>query len=324
MRGFKIALLLREQGQMVAMARRWLEVEGALDAQISALAREMLEAKEAGRAVSQAALLRMKRYQALMVQLKGEMAAYTGYAEGVISAGQEELIRLGIGHGAEAIGAVVTEAGGFGVFFDVLPVDALELMVGLAGDGSPLQVVLEGAFGEAAEGVTKALLEGTALGWNPRKTASAMKDGLTQGLDKCLNVARTEQMRVYREASRRQYEHSTVVEGFRRLATHDDGVCAACLMAEGERYKVETALRDHPGGRCTMVPIVRGMPEVRWQLGQDWFREQDESRQRKILGPGRFEGWKAGTFGLGDLVTVTEDKVWGDGVAVTPLKQLVS
>lgn len=321
MRSFKLALLAREQVQQANMARAWLSVEANLQAEIEALARELAAEKEAGRSISQAKLYRMKSYQRLMAQLQVEMRKYSNYAESSITGEQRALAQLGIEHAVTATNAAA--GGGIGVFFDVLPVEAVLNMVGMTGAGTPLRKLLEETWGDAAQGLTDILIRGTALGWNPRETARMMRQGMTRGLDRMLNIARTEQLRVYRETSRRQYETSGVVSGFRRLATHDGRVCAACLMAEGETYRLDETLRDHPSGRCTMVPIVMGMPPVKWQLGKDWFKEQPEDVQRRIMGPGRLDAWKRGEFHLEDLVAVRKDPVWGDRVEPAPLKELV-
>jgi hypothetical protein len=73
-----------------------------------------------------------------------------------------------------------------------------------------------------------------------------------------------------------------------------------------------------------MVPLVKGMPPVRWQLGQEWFKEQDEGTQRQILGRGAFEAWQKGKIRLGEMVTVHKDPVWGDSVQPTAVGELVS
>ena len=321
MREFKVGLLTRERRQMDDMARHWLTVENALEAQIEALARAAAEARAAGQTVSRSAVYRMNRAQSLLAQLRQEVQGYAGWADGVVTAGQEELAALGIEQATAAIRASAPE---MGVFFDVLPTEAVMNLVGLAGDGSPLRTLLEATWGDSAQGLVDALLRGTALGWNPRKTAQAMRRGATVGLDRMLTIARTEQLRVYREASRAQYERSGVVSGFKRLATHDDRVCAACLMAEGEVYQVQESLRDHPNGRCTSVPVVIGMPEVQWQYGQEWFKEQPQETQEKVLGAKYYAAWKDGAFELGALTQVVHDDTWGDSVRVRLLRELMA
>jgi len=320
MKQFKLDLLAREQVQMQDMAKKWLGLEDALESQMQAMADDLAREAAEGRAISQAKLWRMKRYQSLQAQLQQELATYTQYADALIMENQSQLGALGIQH---ATTATQVSMPGLGVYFDVLPISAIENMVGLAGDGSPLKALLRATWGDSAAGLTNELIRSTALGVNPRETARRMRQGMTQGLNRMLNIARTEQLRVYREASRQQYEYSGVVKGFKRLATHDDRVCLACLMAEGERYSVKEQLRDHPSGRCTAVPIVKGMPETRWELGQDWFKRQDSETQMRMMGKERYKAWQEAQFTLDQLVTVKKDPIWGDSVQTTSLKDLI-
>ena len=88
-------------------------------------------------------------------------------------------------------------------------------------------------------------------------------------------------------------------------------------------YKITEIVPDHAQGRCTSVPVVKGMPPVEWASGEEWLLLQDEATQRSILGAGRFEAWQDGAFEFGDLVTRTRDAVWGEGVRPTPLSELV-
>ena len=335
MREFKRGLALREAAQMQEMARRWLEVEAALDAQITVLAQELLEMRPAsegrgaGRPVTTGKLYRMERYQRLLAQTQAEFGKYAEYAERTVTAGQAEMGRLGIEHATQGIR--LSYFPGVGAYFDRLPVAAVEYMAGLAGDGAPVGELLRlrmvrDASGAPLPGVLdrlrRTLIMGTAQGWQPRKTAARMKNDLAGGLQQALTIARSEQMRVYREANRAQYEQSGVVSGQRRLAAHDDRVCGACIADEGTLYPLDAIIPDHAKGRCTSIPVVVGMPEGEWLGGEAWFAEQDEGVQRSILGPGRLEAWKAGGFEFGDLVTRTEDQTWGAGVIPTPLRRL--
>jgi SPP1 gp7 family putative phage head morphogenesis protein len=321
MRQFKAELLLREQAQMQEMARRWLQVETALEAQVTALAREFDERQRGGESVSQAALFRQGRYQSLLRQLRHETAQYGNFAQRLITRAQRAFGKLGIQHAATAIRVQYRD--GIGAFFDVLPIEAIENMVGLAGDGSPLGQLLKQSWPDAAEGLTNALIRNTALGRNPRETAREMRRGVAQGLNRALTVARSEQLRVYREATRQQYQASGVVSGYRRLAARDDRVCPACLAADGEEYELDEVLREHANGRCGLVPNVIGLPKVQWEPGLDWFVNADAATQRGILGKGRYEAWRKGHFDLEQLVTVRRDSAWGDSVQPTPLRDLV-
>ena len=254
MRQHKQALFLREEAQMAEMALRWLDVERKLEAQIAALTQQIANEQ----ITSQAKLYRLDRYKQLLSQTRVELRGYEDYAEARIIQGQLDYGALGIRNASEAIQA---SYGDYGPWFNRLDVRATENMAGMLGNGKPLRGLLSEAYGDAAQGLTEALTRGTALGWNPRKTAKAMQDGMAHGLGRMMTIARTEQMRVYRESARMQYEESGVVEGFVRLTAHDSRVCLGCLALEGEWFSTKDSLYDHPNGRC-LVPgsFVAGAP----------------------------------------------------------------
>ncbi len=65
------------------------------------------------------------------------------------------------------------------------------------------------------------------------------------------------------------------VTGFRRLIFKPTA-CLACLMLDGEYYKVESDFSDHPRGKCTTIPVTICGKSAQWQTGMDWLQEQDE------------------------------------------------
>lgn len=321
MREFKRLLREREGVQMTAMATRWLDVQRSLEAEISALAADFADRRANNLDISQSALFRMERFQALLRQAQQQWDLYQAYSATTITDGQLEYGALGIDHAAQAIGI---QYDGVGTFFDRLPVEAIENMVGLTGDGAPLNLLLQDGFGDMANGMINELVRGTALGRNPRRVARDMVRGTAHGLNRAMTIARTEQLRVYRNASQQQYEASGVVVQHRRLAAHDDRVCAACLMQEGEILQPGEPVYDHPNGRCSSVPDVAGLANVQWELGRDWIIRQDEATQRKILGAVRYDAWRNNQFDLDQLVVVTDDPVWGRSLNPAPLKALVA
>jgi len=332
MREFRRELLARDAGQMQVMARRWLQVERALNAEIDALVLDFQQRKERGEAVGRGAAYKLERYRRLLAQTEGEYEAYAGWAEGVIRTEQERMAVYGVEHAAAAIGLSYLDAGSVGTFFDRLPVEAVANMAGMAGNGRSLGELLKKRIDPTYSGkgqlsawqrLTQTLVNGTALGWNPRKTARKMAADLAAGLQKALLIARSEQLRVYRMAAVQQYQASGVVEGQKRLTAHDDRVCPACLADEGKVYPITAVIPDHPQGRCTGVPMVKDLPEVEWLSGEDWFRRQPSAVQANILGNGRFVAWRNGEFEFGQLVTRTSDPVWGAGLVPTGLGDLV-
>jgi len=329
MRQFRQQLLARDAMQMQIMAQQWLTVEQQLDANISLLSREVDELRRQGKAVSQARIYRLQRYQSLKAQTQSEFTKYAGWATKEVTQQQAELAKLGLTHAARSIGDVYTQYGMVGAF-DRLPVQAVENMVGLAGNGRPVGELLKNRINpmysdekalSAWQSLTDTLVKNTALGINPRETARAMRDDLSGGLQKGLDIARTEQLRVYRQANQQQYQESGVVSGHKRICDHTDRTCLACLADEGTTYPVTEPIFDHVRGRCSSVPVVTGMPELQFQTGEEWLETLEEDQQRKIMGNGQYEAWKDGTP-MKDFITYTDHPTWGRGLTPTPVSKL--
>ncbi len=279
-------------------------------------------------ATQKARLLQLQSYQSLVAQIDVELAKYVDdFAAPLITAGQEQIANLALNDAAQATQMSLFTSGTLGANFNRLPVGATEFMVGLAGDGSPLVELLEKRIvGDPSiiVNITDTLVESTALGVNPTVTARLIRENLAGGLNKALQIARSEQLRVYRESSRLQYEESGVVSGYMRLSAKDDRVCPACLMADGMIVKLSTAFAEHVQGRCSLVPIVIGADDPKWETGEEWFRRQPADVQSRILGPGRFDAWQDNQFELDELITRRSSSVWGKSLVPTPLKDLVN
>jgi SPP1 gp7 family putative phage head morphogenesis protein len=206
--------------------------------------------------------------------------------------------------------------------FNILHVDAIETMVGYLGNGAPLNSLLVEAYPYAWQGMSDALVEGIAQGLSPRETARKMADGMSDGLDRILRIARTEQLRAYRQATVMQYRESGVVAGYRRLVAKAKA-CLACLMSDGELFRTADDLSDHPNGACTCIPILYGVEERDWLKGEQWFKSLESDRQKEIMGADYYRAWKSDKFKLKDLVTHSHSDIWGDAPQVKALKELV-
>lgn len=320
---FKADLLAGEASQMEIMARRWTQMELSLQSSFDVLALEIENLRLKGESVPVSKLIRMQRYRSLLDQISTQLTQYTDYADETISKGQQEMIKLGISHATQAIRSYYTTHNRIAAGFDILPSSAIENMVGLAGDGSPLRALLQESWPAAVDGLTTQLIRATALGKNPTDTARAMRDGFGVGYNRAINIARTEQLRVYRTAAVQQYKTSGLVKGYKRLSARDSRVCLACLMADdGTVYDLDVIFEEHPQGRCTTVPVVSGLPEVQWQDGQSWFMTQTPETQRAMMGPGVYDAWQGGSFDLADLVKRVENDTWGTSLQTKTLKEL--
>lgn len=321
MRAFQAGILAREQLQTAMLVRGWMHVEDKLQADIDALAVDLAAEKAAGRSVSQAKLYRMQRYQTLLGQLHTEVNQYIATTADSITARQLELAGLGIDQAAQAIElsspTILTS-------FNRLPVSAVHNMIGLAGDGSPLRTLLAASYPDAVEGITGALIRGTALGWHPTKTARAMRQGSEMGLQRSLTIARTEQLRTLRTASQMQYQASGVVSALMWHCANTPRTCLACLAKSGTIIPLNEPMAEHVNGRCSALPVLINRPLPTFQTGQQWFEQQDETLQREMMGPGTFTAWKDGAFKFEDLARITSDPTWGKSIGVRPLGELVA
>ena len=315
---YRAALLNQEQGAMQSAARRWLQVETAINAQVDALALEMANADT----VTMGQLSRSVRYQALRRQINAELDRYAAYMDDSITRGQRNMATMALQHSAAAIDSVATQAQ-MVVNFNRLPVSAVSDMIGLAGDGSPLRAVLDDAARGAGDALGQQLVNGVALGKNPIAVArQAIRLGLGQSFTRMQTISRTEMLRTYRLSTLAQYQASRVVSSYVRLSARDDRVCAACLFADGTVYQLNEGFDQHPNCRCTLLPRLYNVPPVEFQTGQEWFTEQPESTQRTILGRGRFDLWRRGEASLTDMVSRDWSDVWGGSLRVTRVRDL--
>jgi SPP1 gp7 family putative phage head morphogenesis protein len=319
--GFKAGLAAREGHLMALMARRWVGVQDRLLADMTKLAQELAAKQAAGEVITEAKLWQMNRYQSLLAQSRREVKTYARWADATIQ-GEQKTIGLVAQRQA---GAAINQWGVAGTF-DRLNPAAIRDMVGLTADGSPLLDLLTASWPNSVDQMTKALLNGTAQGWNPRKTARAMADGTDTSLNRMMTIARTEQIRVYRTSSLERYRESGVVAGFRRLAAKQERTCMACLIEDGRYYSLDEAdeFEDHINGRCAMVPITQGHqgddPGV--TSGREWFEGLDDEAQQRIMGAEKWQAWQDGEFGLDDMVKRTRDDTWGTSLGMRSLEEL--
>ena len=316
MQAFKAALLRREGEQLASMTRRWAALENVLQDKVEVFAARVAQD---GLTVGQlqSRQFQLDRYASLLRQVQREHSSYVDYADGLIQSAQRHYGQQGINAATAAIRSIAPRLG-----FDILPINVIENMVGLAGDGLPLQTLLQNSFSAGAQGTLDRLIEATALGYNPQRTARMMvRDGLSQSLSRMMNIARTEQMRVYRQSSMAAYQHSNVVDGARRLSAHDSRVCAGCLAADGQEMALGESFKAHPNCRCTTVPIVKGFAPPQWRQGPAWFAAQPEATQRKILGPQRYAMYKDG-MAFENFAAVRTNATWGDAIVPATVQEL--
>jgi hypothetical protein len=321
-RQFREAISAQLDDQMFEMGQNWLNIEYSLSDKVNLLLNEIRMTQESGQVVSKTQITQLARYKELREQVHEQIRSYNGYAEDLIKKGQYRDGLLGIKAGKDTI---YTAYSGYGVIssaFNILPIDAIESMVGFLGDGSPLSTLLRESYPYAWQGMSDELVRGITLGLPIQETARNMADGLSEGLNRIMRIARTEQLRSFRTATVMQYRESGVVQGFKRLANKATA-CMACLMSDGEYFAVAEDFTDHPNGACTCVPILKGLPEREWQTGEDYFSGLSPDQQKERMGAQYYQAWKDGQFKLSDLRGTAHSDIWGDSPQVVSLGKLI-
>jgi hypothetical protein len=302
--------------QLERLASLWVEIERNLTADMQDLAIQLNVAKVEGQAITEQLLWRMERYRSLRSDLKEQILRLAkGDATRLITADQTTLMTAGLKYSQDMLRIV-----GQGVLFNHLSVAALTTMAGMLGDGTPLYRLLSEAYPYALDGVIKGLLEGTARGLTPSAVAREVADRMGIGLTRMTLIARTETARAFRDSSIDQYRESGVCDGFTRVANKETA-CLACLALDGEHLDLEEDLEDHPAGNCFAIPSITGVPQVDYTTGLEWLEQQDEDRQREIMGDERYDLMKGG-MDPRDMVTMAHDETWGDSPAIVPVSEL--
>ena len=329
-RAQKAALEARDAAILRQMAKSWLDVEKALKDKVDMLADEVYNLHRAGKPVSQGKLFQLGRLQNLLVQAQSETAKYAATSAEFIAGKQAESIALGVRDASSVL------TGAIGGQFDKLSAPAIEAMIaataGTGADGAPLRKLLFERMVRSPDGnvlpgvqdrLIRTLTNGIAQGWNAKKTAKLIRNDLAEGLNKALVIARSETMRAYRTGAAEQYTRSGAVKGVVRMCAHTPLTCLACLADEGQTvYPADKPLPDHPNGRCTPIPWIKGMEKPGFEKGEAYVKSLSEPEQRALMGRGRFEAWKEGKVSFGDFATRTEHAVWGGGLQVTRIADL--
>lgn len=318
--GFREALEREARSATVRMAGVWADATRQLDSELIAVATDVVARMATGRPITLWHIVRMQRYQDLIRQINRQLSTFPAYASGEV-AGQQALFgQLGLSHGSRLL--QLTDPGIL-MAFDQLNLDAIHYMVGNTGGNTPLGRLLSEAASIRSSAVARELVIGTIKGYGPEKIARNMRGVINMGLSRSITIARTETMRVYREATRLQYQHSGLVYGYRRVASKSVRTCIACLIADGQFYDIDEPFEEHPNGRCLAIPVTRQSGQVTWEKGEQWFRRQSPDVQREILGPGRYQAWRTGRFGLDEVVKRRENEEWGASLVVKPLEELI-
>jgi SPP1 gp7 family putative phage head morphogenesis protein len=319
---YRRALLKKERKAALRLVDAYGTAWARLSKNLEKLTAQIAEARAKGEVVNQFWLLRQQRYGDLLRQVNEEMRKFSDLAEATIVKQQSAAVKAGLNDSAELVEAAAGSAD-VGTVFNRLPAAAVENLVGTLGNGSPLRTLLDQLPRSGRAIVEQGLIEGVALGRNPRAIARQIREGLGGNMVRALTIARTETLHAYRQASIQNYRaNSDIVTGWYWRSGRGRRCCASCCALDGTFHPVAEPFRSHPRCRCVAVPAVRGVTVDR---GVDWFERQDAETKRAIIGTDKgYELYKRGELKLGDFVGLKRDPRWGDTYHQLSVKRAVA
>lgn len=330
-------LLRIEQNGASELVRTYQHTERQLEANLSELTRQIEDARAAGIEVRPGWLVAQGRYQRLIGDLQRSTLDYLHRAISTIHNGQGAAVEKAPGNGraltVKALGpgperAVAQIENRFGR----LPSQALENLVGFAGDGNPLGRLLAEIAPATTKSVKDSLAFGVAAGKHPRVIAADVMTKANVSRTRALTIARTETLRAYRTASAMEYRNSQAVETWTWFCAVDERSCISCIAEDGTVHPVTEEFNSHPACRCTQVPNTPSWRELGFPNIPDnrpalpaqgeRFASLPPDAQLAIMGRPRLEALHSGEMDLGDLVRQTRSRRWGGGRRPATLTEL--
>ena len=303
------------------LARLWVPSYRYLREQVNALTALIRKKQDAGEPVEVEYFYSLERYQRMMAQAKKMVRDYNSAAAGQIHGTEVEMVELGKQNAQRTVSIAEPDD----PMWTRVNKRETRIAAGMTANGSPLDRLLDKSFGQMKEGMEQALITGISTGQGSSWIADQLMKAAEIPEQRALLIARTEVNRAYRVANLETMRESRAVRGYRRMC-YKDTACLACLMLDGEYYDKMEDFSDHPNGKCSAVPVTKHFDPANdpsWQKGRDWFMEQDEATQRRLMGAGRYELWKQQGVDPRDMVFVKPNPVWGGSPAVRSLSELI-
>ena len=316
-RRFKANLLGMERTAASRMVNTYGAAWQRLTPRIDNLSEWIRAQREAGNEVPVWRINQLQDLRDFRAQVEAELRQFERYAADATVATQRQAIGAAFDNAADLILTADHTLAAQLVRFNPA---AIESFVGFAADGSPLRELFANLGN--ADAIVDLYVQNLAMGINPRVAARELRRDLAVPLRRALTISRTEMIRSYRTASMDTYRaNATLLDGWVWLSAADRRTCAACLAMHGTVHPLSENLNDHPQGRCTAVPWVKGRrPAI--PTGDEAFRQLSEADQRTILGPTAYDAWSTGNLRIGDMAKVVSNPRWGDSIRRKTLAEL--
>lgn len=312
-------IIEREEITFRRMLAAYDDIKGELRKAIRELQDKMTAAKMNGEEISPGWFKKERRLEILLAQVQEQIVRFGGKAQRLIEREQETAIRIAADHAAQSVkiltGLSDTEASAR-IFGAQLNTKAIENAVGLMGDGSPLKAYFADNLPAAVSAaINQEVVRAVALGINPRELGRRLEQAGDIPRYRALMTARNEVNRVRRETTRQIYqENGDIISGWEWCTSKARRTCIVCIAQDGEIYELKDQFPQHPQCRCTMLPVIIGVPRVQRTLGAAWFARQTDAVKEKMLGDAAFFAYQNGDVELKDFVGWKNDKRFGRSV----------
>lgn len=309
-----------------AWADAWNEVSPDLNA-------TLLDMMTAGEHVTRSQLLRSQRLRKVLDSIAAQLDVLTAEGQARIIGDLHRAIDIAGGAQASIIDSQLPPGAPQLVDLDAwsqIDERGLEAIVRrstqrIASDLKPLSPAAQRA-------VRLELIRGFAAGTNPRETARRIVDRtegrFNGGLHRALTLARTETLDASRAGARAgRMQNADLLSGWEWHCSLGPRTCAACIARDGTIYSLDDpGPEDHPNGRCTALPVTKSWADLGIDIpeppsirvsGRDWFADQPPEIQQNILGPSRFNAWKAGDYPPDAWGKTVQNPAWRPALQTT-------
>lgn len=315
---FKSALIAKDLQSERRLIQAYRGIYATIRAEVDALVLAIAQTDE----MTPGQVARMRRYGQLLADVEQQLTGYSAFTRNEMGEAAKIAVRMGADD-ARVLAAVSLGDAQFAAQLRGLAPEAIEQLLGFLDPAGPLYQRLGNLPKYTAEQVSRAILDGVGLGRNPRAIAREITRSLGMGLTESLRMTRTVQIYAYREAARANYlANSDVVTGWIWYADLS-GACPACVAMHGTQHALNERLNDHHNGRCTMLPLTIGSTNPLEGAGEQYFKGLPEAQQKALLGPGKYDAYKAGKFSFSQLATTHTDEVYGEMRSVASLSSLL-
>lgn len=313
----RAAILRNEQKTVRELIGQYKKVDRYIYSKLVALEKLIAEATTMGEDPG-SWLFTQARYKDLIDQIEERIDLYAAKAESTVEKSQRTAAALG---SQQAVELMRIEVGVRRAFTTLNP-GAIETMVGVFHDGSPLVTLFEKFGGEAVVKARDILASGIGVGESPRKVATRLHQeikGMTR--DRALRISRNETLRVLTTVQARTYEaNADVCTGMMIVESLDSRTCMLCWARHGTILQLGEGFPRHIACRGSLTPVTSTTRKR--ATGEQEFYLKSKDEQKEILGESRYKLWSEGKIQLSDIYTVVNDKTWGPKVAMKPMVKL--